>query len=83
MSRPASSPIAPPHAELLTRRQAAELLGLTTKTLAQWHWRNLHTDVLPVLRVGNRDVRYRRSDVMRIVEQGFGTAEGQQDGNHT
>jgi len=50
---------------LLTRREAAELLGLKTQTLATWAMVGKH---LPVVHVG-RAVRYKRNDLERFVEQ--------------
>jgi excisionase family DNA binding protein len=51
---------------LLTREQAAELLGLKPQTLALWAMRGLH---LPVVKVGARAVRYRLSDLERYLQE--------------
>jgi len=47
---------------LLTRREAAELLGVTHQTLAVWHVTGRYN--LPVVKVG-RSARYRLSDLER------------------
>jgi predicted site-specific integrase-resolvase len=52
---------------LLTRSEAAELLKLRPQTLAKWSLTGLH---LPVVRVGTRAVRYKLSDVRRLIERG-------------
>jgi predicted site-specific integrase-resolvase len=49
--------------KLLTRRQAAELLGLRPQTLAKWGMVGRH---LPVVKFG-RTVRYRVCDVERAI----------------
>ena len=51
---------------LLTRRQAAELLGLSAQTLAVWSMTGRH---LPVVKIG-RVCRYRREDLDRFIEEG-------------
>jgi len=48
---------------LLTRRQAAELLGLAPQTLAVWA---IHGRHLPVVKLG-RTVRYRRDDLDEFI----------------
>ncbi len=50
---------------LLTRPQAAEILGLQTQTLAKW---SMTAKNLPVVRLGGR-VRYKLSDVEQFVER--------------
>ena len=50
---------------LLTRREAAELLGVAEQTLAVWHCLGRYD--LPVVKVG-RSVRYRLSDLMTWLE---------------
>nr|WP_024308170.1 helix-turn-helix domain-containing protein [Pseudomonas sp. P818] len=47
-------------ADLLTPEQAAQLLGLSLKTLAAWRSTGRHA--LPFIRCGAR-IRYRRSDL--------------------
>jgi excisionase family DNA binding protein len=47
--------------ELLTRQQAAELLGVRPQTLAVWASTKRYD--LPVVKVGRNIVRYRRRDV--------------------
>jgi excisionase family DNA binding protein len=48
------------HSKLVTRRQAAEVLGLRPQTLAAWSMTGKYG--LPVVKVG-RSVRYRLSDL--------------------
>lgn len=55
---------------LLTRRQAAEVLGFQPQTLARWKWEG-REDRPPEVRVGSRAVRYRASELSRwIAERG-------------
>lgn len=49
----------PPAEELLTREQAAQLLGVTMPTLRDWTRR----DIVPGYRVGSR-IRYKRNEVL-------------------
>lgn len=51
---------------LLTRKQAAELLGLQPQTLARWKWEG-RKDRPQEVRVGLRAVRYRTSDLVRWI----------------
>ena len=51
---------------LLTRREAAAILKLKVQTLAKWAMDGKH---LPVVKVG-RTVRYRRTDIDKLVERG-------------
>lgn len=54
---------------LLTRKQAAEVLGFQPQTLARWKWEG-REDRPPEVRVG-RSVRYRASSLARwIAERG-------------
>jgi predicted DNA-binding transcriptional regulator AlpA len=54
---------------LLTRKQAAEVLGFQPQTLARWKWEG-RADRPPEVRVG-RAVRYRASELSRwIAERG-------------
>lgn len=50
---------------LMTPQQAAQVLGLSVKTLATWRSTGRHA--LPFIRCGGR-VRYRRSDVDAWLE---------------
>jgi excisionase family DNA binding protein len=50
--------------ELLTRRQAAQYLGLVPRTLAVWASTGRYK--LPYVRVG-RSVRYRREDLDQFL----------------
>jgi len=55
---------------LLTRRQAAEVLGFQPQTLARWKWEG-REDRPPEVRVGRRAVRYRASELSKwIAERG-------------
>ena len=59
--------------KLLTRRQAAEVLGFQPQTLARWKWEG-REDRPPEVRVG-RAVRYRASALYRwIAEREIGRA---------
>jgi hypothetical protein len=51
---------------LVSRREAAGMLGFEPQTLAKWAMTGQH---LPVVRVG-RNVRYRTSDVHRVLAEG-------------
>jgi hypothetical protein len=51
---------------LLTRRQAAEVLGLRPETLASWTWKGKE-DRPPEVRIGDRAVRYRASDLSKWI----------------
>ncbi len=55
-----------PTSRLLTRQEAAELLGLRPQTLAVWAMDGRY---LPVVRVGSRAVRYRSEDIEEFVAQ--------------
>jgi excisionase family DNA binding protein len=58
--------VTPPSDHLLTVRQAAQLLGFKPETLRRWAGRNL-----PVVRLPqSRTIRYRRSDVERLITSG-------------
>ena len=49
--------------ELLTNRKAAELLGLSRKTLARWRWKGKG----PAFRKIGRRVRYARQDLEEFI----------------
>jgi predicted DNA-binding transcriptional regulator AlpA len=51
---------------LLTRKQAAEVLGFQPQTLARWKWEG-REDRPPEVRVGRRAVRYRASDLAKWI----------------
>lgn len=51
---------------LLSRREAAEFLGIRESTLAVWHATNRYP--LPVIKVG-RLARYRRDDLEHFLDQ--------------
>jgi predicted DNA-binding transcriptional regulator AlpA len=55
-----------PEDRLLTRREAAEILGLQPQTLARWKWVG-RADRPPEIRVGPRAVRYRLSDLRHWI----------------
>lgn len=52
---------------LLTRKEAAKLLGVKEMTLAIWKTNNRYN--LPVVKVG-RLAKYRYSDLMAFIEKG-------------
>jgi excisionase family DNA binding protein len=51
---------------LITRTEAANLLGMQPQTLARWAMDGRH---LPVVKLG-RSARYRFADVQRLVRRG-------------
>jgi excisionase family DNA binding protein len=51
--------------ELLTREQAAEILGIQPQTLAVWATTKRYP--LPMVKVGSR-VRYRRRDLEKFLD---------------
>lgn len=53
-----------PHDPLLTRPEAAAVLGVKVGTLAVWHCTKRYA--LPVIKVG-RLVKYRLSDLQRFI----------------
>jgi excisionase family DNA binding protein len=58
---------------LVSRREAAQLLGLQPQTLAKWA---MTGKILPVVRIG-RSCRYRLSDVNRLIAEGSNSQAGQ------
>jgi predicted DNA-binding transcriptional regulator AlpA len=55
---------------LLTRKEAAEILGFQPQTLARWKWQGRENRPQEV-RVGGRAIRYRASELSRwIAAQG-------------
>ncbi len=50
----------------LTRREAAQYLGLAEQTLAVWAMSGKH---LPFVRMGTRTVRYKLADLKAFVER--------------
>jgi len=46
--------------KLLTTDEVAALTGLSPETLAQWRWLKKE---IPFVRLGNKCVRYRESDI--------------------
>ncbi len=50
--------------KLLTREEAANVLGLSPATLAAWHSRGPH--ILPEVKIG-RSVRYRKLDLQQLI----------------
>lgn len=69
-STPRTRPGSPEH-ELLTRKEAAYLLRLRPNTLAVWAVTGRFAKELPPVRLGRNLIRYRRSDVDRIIESGI------------
>ena len=57
--------MSPSSSALLTRPEAAALLGVSTNTLAVWHCTGRYK--IPVVKVG-RSVRYRASDLYAWLE---------------
>ncbi len=54
-----------PLAELVSRKLAAEKIGVSTETLKRWERRGL---LHPII-FNSRLIRYRRTDIDRLVEQ--------------
>lgn len=50
--------------ELLTRKEAAELINYSVSTIRRWD----RVGILPQLRTASGRVRYRRADVLAAVE---------------
>jgi excisionase family DNA binding protein len=61
--------------DLLTREQAAELLGVKPQTLAVWA--TTHRYALPFIKIGRNKVRYRLSDLERWLVANTVTGTGQ------
>jgi excisionase family DNA binding protein len=61
----ATSVVIAPAERLISREEAAAILGVKPQTLAAWHSSRRYA--LPVVKVG-RSVRYRPSDVQRFIE---------------
>ena len=53
--------------DLLTRKEAAELLLLKPQTLATWATKGWYSTELPVVRLSRSATRYRREDVERFI----------------
>lgn len=68
-----SSPAGSRVHDLLTRKEAAYLLRLRPNTLAVWAVSRRFNKELPVIRLGRNLVRYRRSDILRFIEQRAGS----------
>ena len=63
-----------PRDALLTRKDVADILKVDPHTLSTN--RKKWEDVLPMIRFkGSNIIRYRRSDVLRLIEQGYTPAE--------
>ncbi len=63
-----------PRDTLLTRKDVADILKVDPHTLSTN--RKKWEDVLPMIRFkGSNIIRYRRSDVMRLIEQGYKPVE--------
>jgi len=54
------------HKNLLKRKDAAALLGLEPQTLAKWAMTGKN---LSVIRLGNRSVRYSRTDIEAFIQR--------------
>ena len=68
-----SSPVlTAPRSDLLTRAQAATYLGVSPRTLAVWKCTGRYD--LPVVKLGLRIVRYRKSDLDAFIARGASNA---------
>jgi hypothetical protein len=63
---------------LLTRREAAEMLGLAPQTLAVWAMTGKN---LPVVKLGNRTTRYLLTDIMSFIAISTNGRSGNYDSN--
>ncbi|MCL2744059.1 MAG: helix-turn-helix domain-containing protein [Planctomycetaceae bacterium] len=52
--------------DLLTRHEAAEILGVTYNTLTRWAMEEKH---IPVVKIGTRAVRYHRKDLEDYIQR--------------
>ncbi len=64
--------------KLLSTDEVADILGVSTSTLAKW--RQLGEPELPFFRVAGR-IRYRLSDVESFVEDADNDDEGEEEGD--
>ncbi len=55
--------------KLLTETEAAEMLRIKPGTLA--NWRCTHRQSLPFVRIGQRAIRYRLTDLQAFIERHF------------
>ena len=53
--------------DLLTQKDAAEILGVNTHTLENWRWRGIGPRAR---KIGQRLVRYHRADLAAFIEAG-------------
>ena len=56
-----------PRPRLLTRKEAAAYLNISEKTLASWACSGRYR--LPVIKIGDRLARYRKSDLDALVDR--------------
>jgi excisionase family DNA binding protein len=69
-----SSPVSlAPRSDLFTREQAAAYLGVSPRTLAVWKCTGRYD--LPVVKLGLRIVRYRKSDLDAFITRGASNAK--------
>jgi predicted site-specific integrase-resolvase len=64
--------------KLLTRKEAADLLGLKPQTLAKWAMTGKN---LPVVKLGNRTTRYLYADVISFISLSTNGRSGNYDTN--
>lgn len=56
------------HCQLLTINEVAEKLGISTRT---FYRKRKDTDsVIPPIKIGKRNIRYKLSDVLNFIERG-------------
>ncbi len=55
--------------ELMTRKQVAKLLSVSTQSVIRWEI----AGKLPVVRLGAASVRYKRSDVEQLIQDSLTT----------
>ena len=54
---------------LLSRKEAAEFLGVTSQTLAVWHSSKRY--IIPIVKIGKRTVKYQRSALEDFIHLGM------------
>jgi predicted DNA-binding transcriptional regulator AlpA len=60
------------HDDLLTPRKVAQMLGISSRTLAVWRCEKRYN--LQYIKIG-ACVRYRQADVLRFIDQGTHASE--------
>ena len=65
---PSQNPNQIDHCQLLTLNEVAEKLGISTRT---FYRKRKDTDsVIPPIKIGKRNIRFKLSDVLNFIERG-------------